>query len=489
MKRTILSLFAGAIALTAFFSCQNIEKEAPAPTGFKMNEPKVTINVGDTKELSYTVTPAGARLSALCWISRDETVATASAGFVKGLKEGKTWIVIADALEKEAWTFSDSVEVTVSGVVESKIELNRTSVEMFKGKLKWEGIKAYVSPFNATNKSIAWTSSDPTSIKFVKLDKDKKKIESEIDDITCSTGDEVYFIAYTPGNYVLTATSANGKKATCNVTVLNIDDIDMWTDNSAGSCDIIAGDEGDLKGTFLSYSKATGKVSWTKNETGAMRSDELEFKNGSRIKVTQVAVTDFAGNWKFHTKVFAPNTHLGISAGVQEIKLIIDMQEGTTASDGEKNITNNLSIKGLISTYIAEGYAEIDYEAKTYRFGIFFNGNKAQAVETGKDGYGYIALLPELGNGWGGYNFVPVPFNTTNYGWLWFVPDDLDTMHYGPNNWYKMGGKDVLGLSFCACKSATPSASDYSAVNGTAGYDVIHQCNPTTDPGFKLTRD
>ena len=60
-------------------------------------------------------------------------------------------------------------------------------------------------------------------------------------------------------------------------------------------------------------------------------------------------------------------------------------------------------------------------------------------------------------------------------------------------DWQKFDGKDILGLAFCACKSATPSAGDYASVNassGTSGYDVIYQCNTNgaNDPGFILSR-
>ena len=102
-----------------------------------------------------------------------------------------------------------------------------------------------------------------------------------------------------------------------------------------------------------------------------------------------------------------------------------------------------------------------------------------------------MTLLPELGNAWTSYNFCPVPFNGgTNKGWLWFVPNSLTSMHYGREDWQKCDGKDILGLAFCACKSANPSASDYATVNTNSGYDVIWQCNTDTkdDPGFILTK-
>ena len=266
----------------------------------------------------------------------------------------------------------------------------------------------------------------------------------------------------------------------------------LWTGDDAGSKDVEGG-SGSVSGSWLSYS--AGKVSWTSNTTGKPRSETISLPNGENFAVTQVEAKDFAGSWTLAAKTFAPNTNLGVSANNSyKASLTIAAKSGQTAKDGSKDITNNLTVSGLINSYVAEAVAEIDYADKTFRFGIFFDGAKAQAVETGKSGYGYITLLPELGNGWSSYNFCPVPFNNgANKGWIWFVTDSFNAMHYGMKDWQKFDGKDILGLAFCACKSATPSAGDYASVNassGTSGYDVIYQCNTNgaNDPGFILSR-
>ena len=263
----------------------------------------------------------------------------------------------------------------------------------------------------------------------------------------------------------------------------------FWTNDDAGSKDVEGG-SGSVSGSWLSYS--AGKVSWTANTTGKPRTETISLPNGENLAVTQVDAKDFAGSWTLAAKTFAPNTNLGVSANNSyKASLTIAAKAGQTAKDGSSDITNNLTVSGLIKTYVAEAVADIDYANKSFRFGIFFDGAKAQAVETGKSGYGYITLLPELGNSWSSYNFCPVPFNNgANKGWIWFVTDSFNSMHYGSKDWQKCDGKDILGLSFCACKSATPAAGDYASVNAASGYEVIYQCNANdaNDPGFILTR-
>ena len=265
--------------------------------------------------------------------------------------------------------------------------------------------------------------------------------------------------------------------------------VSKWTADTAGSA-AHEGGSGSVSSGWLSY--ADGTVSWTANDTGRPRSASLELPDGSTYELSQLEVKDFAGTWSFTGKTFAPNTNLGISASNSFTKdLTFTVKSGQTAQYSGVSVTNNLAVSGLINTYVAEAAVIIEYDSRTLRLGFFFDGENAQAVNTGKSGYGYMTLLPELGNAWTSYNFCPVPFNGgTNKGWLWFVPNSLTSMHYGREDWQKCDGKDILGLAFCACKSANPSASDYATVNTNSGYDVIWQCNTDTkdDPGFILTK-
>ena len=498
MKKILYSILIGAAAVFALSACSEKEPETASADvkGISFNAPSVQLFVGEVKETAITVTPSGANTAQLSFVSSDPSVVTTTGRYITGVKAGTAKVTVTASKDGgETVTASTVLNVVVKNHSVTGVTPSVPSVELFKNKTT--EISATVAPDNATIKDLTFSTSDANVVAFEKVSGEDKVVVASI------TGTKATVKGIAPGTATITIASVEdpSKTATVAVTVENVDDIDMWASDEAGSIAIVGGDQADIAASgdnFLSYSKSTGKVSWTANNTGKVRSAELSLSSGSKIKVTQIGPKEFVGSWNFLTKIFAPNTALGYSGNTDPLNqtLTITEKAGTTASDGSKNVTNNLAVAGLINTYIAEAVVDIDYSAKTYRFGLFFNGNKAQAVNTGKTGYDYIVMLPEYGTGWGSYNFAPVPFNNgTNYGWLWFVVDDIDSMHYGIQDWYKMDGKDVLGISFCAVSKAEPTSSDYAQAINTNKYDVIHQCNPkgsgadSNNLKFVLTRN
>lgn len=489
MKKVLSIALAALIAAFAFNSCQPEEKaiSVKPATGITLEPTTLSIVHHEVATLKATVTPKDASQQVIWkvtdWvlpatdIKKDEAPVTVSKfGIVEGFKPGTATITATSADGKQSATCT----VTVTPAPVESVSLDVTSKEIIEEDSFT--LVATVNPKKATDQSVTWTTSNDEV--------------ATVDQTGKVTGKMM-------GTAIITVTTTDGgKTATCEVTVKvrvpdKVEVVEIWKKDGPGGRAIL-GDNTDKTEAFLTYSAANKAVTWEANTTGKPRTATIEFSNGSKLTVTQVEPKDFAGSWKFTGKTFANNKGLGVSANNSFVaNLTIAAAEGTSAKDGSKELTNNLTVSGLINTYVAEACVDIDYDSRSYRFGFFFNGKKAQAVNTGKEGYGYIALLPELGNGWGSYNFCPFPFNDgTNYGWLWMVADssdegiDFTTSHYGKQNWLKCDGKDILGLSFCACKSATPAATDFQAANTTT-YDVIYQCNVNTadNPGFELKRD
>ena len=475
MKKLFVFAIAAIFVLFAVSSCQKEDKIANVvkAEGISISPASLTLQHHAFAELTAVLVPDNATSKAVTWATKDKNIATVtSQGLVEGKNVGTTTITATTSDGK----FTAECPVTVTAVPVESVSLNKDSVELVEDEAIT--LVATVSPGTASNQAVTWTTDKPDIA------------------IVDATGKVT---AKSKGQANITATTVDGgKTATCVVNVKvrvpdHVEVVEIWKKDVAGYRAIL-GDETDKTEAFLTYSAKDKVVTWEANTTGKPRTATIEFTNGSKLTVTQVEVKDFAGSWTITTKLFASNKNLGFTANsnAQVIPLTIGTTtQGTTANDGSKDITNNLTVAGLVKTYVAEAYAEVDYDAKSYRFGIFFNGNKAQAVNTGKAGYDYLVMLPELGSGWTSYNFCPFPFNGgTNYGWLWFTVDDLSNMHYGKADWRKMDGKDVLGMSFCACKSATPTAADFASVNSTS-YDVIHQCNVNTadNPGFLLVRN
>lgn len=439
----------------------------------------LSVYIGETKNVEAKFSPAKANTSQVKWISRDEAIATVNGGYVTGVGIGSAWVVLAVAKD-DALTLKDSVNVTVNKHPVESVTITPDKASMFKKKTVT--LTAVVMPENATFKTVAWTSSD-NSI-------------ATIDDKGVVT-------ALTAGVVTITAT-ADGKSGTCTITVENVDDIDLWTGDEAGSQAIIGGDNPDITPTgdhFLSYSN--GVVSWPANTTGTVRSDTLVINaTGSRIAVTQIGPAAFKGTWAFRTQRFSNNSVVCAAAADITIDVTIgDPLYGETLTDYDgKSYTNNLGLRGLYLNAVADATLVVDNENKEVKFGLLLDERKAQPVENGNATYPYVCFIPECGTVWNTasmtspWNFVPKPISATqNYQWLWFlVKDDYKTLQYdSPNKQFLIGkdgtnGTTIIGITCAVAKNATPTADD---IYGT--YNVIYQANPGKNNGvggFMLTK-
>ena len=130
----------------------------------------------------------------MTYTSSNEKVATVSNGTVTGVSAGNATITIKTKNGHE-----ETFEVTVTEVEVESISLDKETLKVGPGKTS-EALNVTFTPANATNKTITW-SSNPETV------------------ATVSDG-KVTGVA--EGTATITATSANGKTATCNVTVAEV---------------------------------------------------------------------------------------------------------------------------------------------------------------------------------------------------------------------------------------------------------------------------
>ena len=131
-----------------------VKKKVIAVTGITLNPTSVTITVGETATLTATVSPADATDKTVTWSSSDAKIATVKDGTVTAVAAGTTKIT-ATAGGKTA-----TCEVTVKAkeVPVTGITLDPTSVSIEEGQTAT--LTATVSPADATDKTVTWTSSD-----------------------------------------------------------------------------------------------------------------------------------------------------------------------------------------------------------------------------------------------------------------------------------------------------------------------------------------
>ena len=172
-------------------------------TGISLNRTSATLTTkGQTLQLTATVTPDNATNKSVTWTSSNTAVATVSStGLVTAVANGTATITAttADGSNKTATcTVTVNIPVPVTGITLNKTTATLTS----KGPTLQ--LSATVTPSNATNKSVTWTSSN-TAVATV----------SNIGLVT----------AVGAGTATITAaaTDGSGITATCKVTVIAIE--------------------------------------------------------------------------------------------------------------------------------------------------------------------------------------------------------------------------------------------------------------------------
>ena len=132
-------------------TCKITVKKPVPPTGIIVSPSSMNINIGDTKTISYSLTPTDATTT-VTWKSDNTSIATvSSSGLVKGIAKGKTTIRVTTSNGKTA-----SCEVTVKKVEATSISLPSTKT-VYIGETVT--LTYTMSPSNAMS-SVTWKSAD-----------------------------------------------------------------------------------------------------------------------------------------------------------------------------------------------------------------------------------------------------------------------------------------------------------------------------------------
>ncbi|MBQ6497958.1 MAG: Ig-like domain-containing protein [Bacilli bacterium] len=160
--------------------------------GITLSETELDLEEGETATLSATITPSNATNKAVEWTSSNENVATVEDGVVTAVSAGTVIITATTVNGLEA-----TCQVTVSEayVAVEEITLNKTTLTLEEGAT--ETLTATITPSNATDKEVRWTSSNE-------------------DVVTVANG---LVTAINEGTATITATASNGLEAICEVTV------------------------------------------------------------------------------------------------------------------------------------------------------------------------------------------------------------------------------------------------------------------------------
>ncbi len=174
--------------------------------GIALNMQEVTLKIGETTTLEASITPDNATNKNVTWSSEDSDIASVDKdGEVTAKGEGKTTITVTTADGQKTATCEvtvieeqdpdpepDPEEIAVEG-----ISLNIQNITLKIGETTT--LEASITPDNATNKNVIWSSEDSD---IASVDEDGKVTAKEV------------------GKTTITVTTEDGQKtATCEVTV------------------------------------------------------------------------------------------------------------------------------------------------------------------------------------------------------------------------------------------------------------------------------
>lgn len=197
------------------------------PKKVKLNRRSISLKVNNSCKLKAKISPKGS-VKGITWSSSDDSVASVtSKGRVKAVSKGKAVITaVAYGGKKAACKVNCILPV-------KKVSVSKKSAELAKGNTL--SLKASVTPSDASARKIFWSSSDES---VATVDKGK-----------------VY--AKKKGNVTITARTANGKSASCNVRVyvaatgIKLDEtslvIDYNSSQKLGFSLLPEGSEGEVK--------------------------------------------------------------------------------------------------------------------------------------------------------------------------------------------------------------------------------------------------
>jgi uncharacterized protein (TIGR02145 family) len=230
-----------ACAITIFVSC----KEEPVPiavSSITLDSTSMTLIEGETQTLTATISPSNAENQKVLWSSNNSSVASVKDGVVSAIKVGTATITAKS--DDGGKTATCTVTVEAKNTPVTGVTLDKTSHEMTEGDEVT--LTASVSPENATNKNVSWSSSN-TSVATV----DNGKVK-----------------ALKAGTATITVKTEDGNKtATCEITVnAKVYPVTGVTLNKT-SYEMTEGDEVNLVAQITPNNATNKNVTWTSSNS------------------------------------------------------------------------------------------------------------------------------------------------------------------------------------------------------------------------------
>ncbi len=242
------------------------EKQIPV-TGIMLSKSEGTVAVGSSDILTATIAPANASNKGVAWTSSNTAVASVVNGVVTGVSAGTATITAtsADGGFEASCTYTVTAPIAVTGVT-----LDKTSTKVTVGST--DKLVATVAPVDASNKGVAWTSSN-TAV------------------ATVSNG---VVTGVSAGTATITVTTADGgKTATCTVTVENKAVTGVTLDKTA--IKVAVGSTEALVATVAPADASNKEVTWKSSNTEIATVSSTGVVTGVSAGTATITVTTVDG--------------------------------------------------------------------------------------------------------------------------------------------------------------------------------------------------
>ena len=217
-------------------------------TNISLNKDSMSLDLGEEEILEATIEPENATNKNITWTSSDESIATVDADGKVTANSEKTGVTIITATTEDGeYQATCQVTVVLPTIDVRSISLNDNSIGMNVGEKTT--LDATISPENATNKTVTWSSSDTGVVNIGIISNDNASVTSSAE-----------ILAVAPGTATITAESSNGKTATCTITVTQpVESISLDKENI-----VLSNKESTTLVSTINPSNATNKnITWT----------------------------------------------------------------------------------------------------------------------------------------------------------------------------------------------------------------------------------
>ncbi len=313
-----------------------VEAKKIPVTGVTLDKTEAELVEGESITLTATIAPEDATDKTVSWVSSDEEIAKVdSEGKVSAIAPGTADITVTTTDGEKKAVFALTVVAKVVPV--ESIAIDKETLELVEGDSAT--LTATVSPDNASDKTYAWTSSNPD---------------------VATVAEDGTVTAIAPGNTTITATSNDGgKTASCEVSVakriIHVESVTL-----SGETSVTAGDTVTFTYTITPSDATVQDVKWSSSDESVIKVDAdgiaVVLKNG----VATITVTTVDGEKTASAKILAsPLLVSSLSIDVTSLTLAAGEEGKLVATVAPENATNKeLSWKSLttsVATVDAEG--------------------------------------------------------------------------------------------------------------------------------------